>query len=586
MAKANSIKLNNSNNFNSNNFNSNNSKSNKYKKKEQQQKQNKLKFTKNPIIKKHYTKLLILSILLIFAIRLMASFMITDFSLNDGIYHLSVSKEIAETGKIPFSNYEMPPPLVHIILAGLYLLFGELNSIIYPILLLVFSLPISYYLLKEFNQYFQIKNKEKITIIGLFLLNLQPLISVYSSVNYTGPIAATLSMLFYYLLFKYFNKNNSCSEKKIDFIYYSLFILIISLISLTKLNSLTIVIPNILLITALWYYKSKKIFTSAILFLIMSFMGFFWYIFNYFRIGSFFAAGAEVGNLTKASFLSYIIKDPINYIIDFFNYIWYFPNVSVFQNFIPFPNFLKIGFFVFSIIIFLPLFYYIFKYVKKIIQIIYGRIKNPKKFLNIKKEFSEKNIILFFIFSSLITSLIPVIARASIGAYLRLFIPAIPALILLMLITYQKLSLIHNKKIIWVYEKLIILLVIYCSLILIFTAFHYNSDQQQLSSIYESVVLITNSTDKDITFAGHPHLKRPVEKLTGQKYFEISPETEKTQNEFLFLELLQKENVDYIITNCVKSQPTDLYVKSLAEKNLIQKTIYSNSCNAIYWIIN
>src|SRR5690606_14067090 len=113
----------------------------------------------------------------------------------------------------------------------------------------------------------QIKNKEKITIIGLFLLNLQPLISVYSSVNYTGPIAATLSMLFYYLLFKYFNKNNSCSEKKIDFIYYSLFILIISLISLTKLNSLTIVIPNILLITALWYYKSKKIFTSAILFL-------------------------------------------------------------------------------------------------------------------------------------------------------------------------------------------------------------------------------------------------------------------------------------------------------------------------------
>lgn len=571
MANANSINSNNSNNS---------KKPKNYKRKEEQQKKNKLKFTQTRIIEKHYTKLLILSILLIFTIRLIASFMITDFSLNDGIYHLSASKEIAETGKMPFSNYEMPPPLMHIILAGLYILFGELNSIIYPILLLVFSLTISYYLLKEFNQYFQIKNKEKITLIGLFLLNLQPLISVYSSVNYTGPIAATLLMSFFYFLLKFFNKKtkSATNQKNTSITYFLLLILITALIALTKLNSLFIVFPLIPLITIFYFKETKQIIHTIILFFFTIVVSFFWYFINYIRIGVLFNATQDVTNLTKGSFLEFIIQNPINYFIEIFNNIWYFPNMAVLETIIPYSFIIKILFFIFSFLIFLPAIYFTILKIKEIIF-----LKNKKNILQI---FTDKNILIVFIMLIALSSFVPVIARAQLGAYLRMIIPGIPALIILILLAHNKLFETKNKIIIFIYEKLILLLIIYCVFILAFTSMHYYSDQQQLSSIYESVVLITNSTDKEITFAGHPHLKRPVEKLTEQNYFEISPETEKTQNEFLFLELLQKENVDYIITNCVKSQPTDLYVKSLAEKNLIQKTIYSNSCNAIYWIIN
>ena len=139
----------------------------------------------------NYRKLFLAIFFLGIIVRLFTAVMLPDFMMTDTVYHLSISKNIVETGTLPLQSEELgitnlPPALFHVFIASNSILTGiainPASTTIFAVLISLLQLLVTVILLRELFP----KSWE----YGAAFFTMLPLLTKFAGINYPETLAS------------------------------------------------------------------------------------------------------------------------------------------------------------------------------------------------------------------------------------------------------------------------------------------------------------------------------------------------------------------------------------------------------------
>ncbi|MDD5148647.1 MAG: hypothetical protein PHH08_04255, partial [Candidatus ainarchaeum sp.] len=142
--------------------------------------------------------LLFALIALVIISRIFTAIALPDTAFTDALYHLTISKELVITGSLPFSSSsneiifqhiqpELPPAFFHVAIAEPFILSGRgLDFYLAGFFLVLISILEIWLIFLVCRLFFE--KKPEYGLIAFLFASAQPVLSVFSSVNYPEAI--------------------------------------------------------------------------------------------------------------------------------------------------------------------------------------------------------------------------------------------------------------------------------------------------------------------------------------------------------------------------------------------------------------
>jgi 4-amino-4-deoxy-L-arabinose transferase-like glycosyltransferase len=544
--------------------------------------------------------------------RIFTAITLPDTAYTDTLYHLAISKEIANTGTMPFHSSAnelvfqgisgaLPPPFFHVVVADFFVISGTSLSFdliaFFPIVVVLLELAIIFLICRQF--FAGHKKGSSIVLLAFLFAAIQPVFGIYSSVNYPDSIATLFVLFSFYLIMKFDATKNPAFLFLLPFS--------ISAAVLSKLTA-TILLPVFLAAIIYCCVKSnikhaKKIAAIAVILTIV--LSGFWFFADFQRSSAehpewgffqklFPSNSAEVSDIADStiSFESSPLKSPVDFIVQFNESFWFFLPVQ-FQSNIPFmfgiPMPVLIALFT---IITLPL----------LAVALYGFV-----LLIAKREKYWLLILLLLLFGA-----VPFVERLQSRISIRMLLVLLPffgiffARGLLGLksnnsTVFKQWNILPAKNhatefIRWflailkkpVVEKivlaLLVLAVVYSAGFMIFTALYYEKSLAEARPAYEFIKTLPD----DSRILAQRHFVRHIIFFTGHdanrdwnEYAKMNPE------EFysLLSKLKKESHVDYLLSTCSKN-PWNPASLGLLEKEGKLSIVFESACSKVHEIKN
>ncbi len=511
------------------------------------------------LIKKHAFKVFLFVLLLGILARIISFLVLPEDTYSDAVFHLDLVRTMIETGSIAEIQAILPMPLYHFALFIFFVITGlplEMPFVrIIPFVISLMQILFAYLLFrelfskkKEFQKNLPSYNSKELqdkilVIMGVAFVASHAVLSIFSTVNFTGPIAAMFVLSSFWLLAKI---NNSF---KINYFEIALFIVSVFALSLTKLNA-TIAVPALIIgLAVVLYYKKVSFVRIGTIVAILLILSSAWFAFNSLTIGSplGFSSGEVSAGITEEILTTRITAEralffPLNF--------WYFPNSDLFEK-VGLSNFYIISLILFFIAI-LPLF----------ISMLIGMYDSFKK----------KKIVYLAMFLAIVFISFIVIKR---GFESRLFLPVLP---LFGIFVVYGFSSIKNKY----FKSAIILSFLIFGLFsfgyVTGSALYFNSQNQDVSGLYEFMSdlpdnskILSSSEHRRISFNTgiDSHFIHNMSKMTSEAQL-LSPANE---NGF----------THYAVT-CRDDSVIDSNLKASLISNNSLSEIYRDDCSVLYVI--
>ena len=544
-----------------------------------------------------YKKIFLVILIAAIFVRLFVTVYLPDEAFSDSFYHLTISEFVAGNGEIPFSGVwsepsevnflflsSIPPPFYYIFLANFLLLAGlpfQLGIIkFFPIFLTVLQIVLSFIVLRKlFKDDF---------VFGLAFVLINPLLIIYSAINYTELIGSVLILASFYLYLKFTETSRAV------FLLPAVFTLAAAAAS--KLNA-TIIIPAFAILLFYEFFARKKIISAkklASVLALLVLLSSSWFALSYMQFGT--EGIASYGEITDlGEELPAIFANPADFVVEFNSGFWSFPSEVAFSQF-SFTQQLPYGliFAVFALIS-LPILIFILFYLLEPLLKVFKSLR--------KRSLTPTQKICLLVLLAFAFEMIIFLKRRP--NYGRTLIPMLPLLAIPFTYGLLKLKNVNIKKIITV---LFVLVSIYSlSYTALFTT-HYSSIYQQHLPLYaeiselpeDAVIVIHTNRTRAVRFVADRLAFSYVTSLLLDEYsigdiiepgktdtFHLLPreinEIYENMPPEKIMNKLEKSGITHVADTCFKKTLGREKFAEMENLGYFEK-IYSDECSDLYYV--
>lgn len=521
--------------------------------------------------------LLFALIALVIISRIFTAIALPDTAFTDALYHLTISKELVITGSLPFSSSsneiifqhiqpELPPAFFHVAIAEPFILSGRgLDFYLagfFPVLISILEICLIFLVCRLFFE-----KKPEYGLIAFLFASAQPVLSVFSSVNYPEAIATVLVLFSFYLLMKFNKTKNTAFLLPLPFS--------IAAAAVSKLTA-TVLLPVFLI--AIIYYPIKHrvkhakkiaVFLAVLAFLLSSF----WFLGDFRRAGishpeyNFFqklfsSNASDVQNLADTSlgnFQKLALAGPAGTVLQFNESFWYFLPASA-QSKVPFLQAVPIDAIriLFSAIT-IPL----------IAVCIYGL------YLILRKR--EQYWLLLL--GILLLGLVPFIQRFHGIIFARLLLVLLPFSGIFFARGLMQINNGGLKKILLLFFCLALL---YSCFFMVSTAVYYNNAFSEVSPAFAFIKTLPENSK----IAAQRHITRAIIFFTGRDSERDWDEYATANPEELYgylAGLKEKESVTHLLATCTRSPWNKAALDALEAEGKL-RLAFKENCSMVYEI--
>lgn len=500
-------------------------------------------FNLNEFMERNTLNVFLFVLVLGVSARIISFIILPEATYTDSVFHLSLVKEMLETGSISTIQTSLPMPFYHFLVFVFFAITGLPLTMpfvrIIPFAVSFFQILLAYLIGKQLFP----KNKSLQIFITAFVAA-HATLSIFSTVNFTGPIAAMFVLSAFFFLVRIMN------SKKVQYVDLMLLILSIFALSLSKFNA-TFTLPAF--IVGLFYIlKEKKVSFSknigilAIILLLSSS----WFMFNFFTIGTPLGfSSQEMDSISLDLFNTRITPERASFF--YFNF-WNFP------GFLEFP---KLGIFDPNLILLSSLIFFVA--MLPLVLLIFNGFYNA---------FTQKNKI-YIVLCLAILLVFPIVVKR--GFESRLFIPVIPLFGIIMAYSF---SLLKNNSFKAVVVISFILFGLFSFAYVSGSAYYFNSKHEKVSDFYLYISELPENS-KILSLSEH----RKIMFYAGKQshFIDLMDQfTDKTQ----FISAAHQKEFSHFAVSCNDEYNlNENLLKILVDDNTLE-LIYHDECSSVYHI--